>query len=107
MLAHVRKQQDESRPPSKFDVRGSASITDLADNVYTVWRNKPKEADSEAGTNAKSEEADCLLIIDKCRHGVWEGRVQLWFDRESQSYVERCGERPVAMRFHGVTEVSL
>ena len=71
LLAHVRKQQDESRPPSKFDVRGSASITDLADNVFTVWRNKPKEADRDNGFFAKADEADCLLIVDKCRHGSW------------------------------------
>jgi len=105
LLAHVRKQQDESRPPSKFDVRGSASITDLADNVYTVWRNKPKEADRESGANTKSDEADCLLIVDKCRHGAWEGRIQLWFDRDSQSYVERCEEQPIAMRFDDEMEV--
>jgi twinkle protein len=105
LLAHVRKQPDESRPPSKFDVRGSASITDLADNVLTVWRNKPKEADRESGGNAKSDEADCLLIIDKCRHGNWEGRIQLWFDRESQSYLEQQGEQPRAMRFGDDMEV--
>lgn len=107
LLAHVRKQPDESKPPSKFDVRGSASITDLADNVYTVWRNKAREADSASGSNTSSEDSDCLLIIDKCRHGTWEGRIQLWFDRDSQSYVERCGEHQATMRFHGVTEVSL
>jgi hypothetical protein len=46
-----------------------------------------------------------LLIVDKCRHGAWEGRIQLWFDRESQSYVERCEEQPAAMRFDDEMEV--
>ena len=105
LLAHVRKQQDESRPPSKFDVRGSASITDLADNVYTVWRNKPKELERDHGGFSKADEADCLLIIDKCRHGNWEGRIGLWFDRPSQSFLGEANERPKPMVFEGLEEV--
>lgn len=97
LLAHVRKQPDESKPPSKFDVRGSASITDLADNVFTVWRNKPKEAAHDKGEAGKADEPDVLLIVDKCRHGVWEGRIQLWFDRMSQSFLGEIGDHPKAM----------
>jgi len=105
LLAHVRKQQDESKPPSKFDVRGSASITDLADNVFTVWRNKPKEAERDNGGSSRAGDSDCLLIVDKCRHGTWEGRIQLWYDMPSQSFVGHEHERPKAMRFDDTTEV--
>ncbi len=105
LLAHIRKQPDESKPPSKFDVRGSASITDLADNVFTVWRNKPKEAEFDRCGSSRANEPDCLLIVDKCRHGAWEGRVQLWYDKASQSYLGDERERPRAMRFDDDQEV--
>lgn len=98
LLAHVRKGKDELQPPSKYDVRGSAAITDLADNVFTVWRNKAKEKARDENDLGKDGEADCLLIVDKHRHGEWEGRIQLWFDPASQSYVAHPEERPKAMK---------
>ncbi len=97
LLAHSRKGKDELTPPGKFDVRGSASITDLADNVFSVWRNKGKEEAQEKGDHSKDNEADALLIICKHRHGDWEGRIQLWFDRRSQSYQQTATEQPKAM----------
>jgi len=98
LLAHSRKGKDESTPPGKFDVRGSASITDLADNVFSVWRNKGKEEAQEKGDRSKDGEGDALLIVCKHRHGDWEGRIQLWFDRNSQTYLQTSTEQPKAMR---------
>lgn len=97
LLAHSRKGKDELTPPGKFDVRGSASITDLADNVFSVWRNRGKELAQEQGDHSKDSESDALLIVCKHRHGEWEGRVQLWFDRRSQSYLQSPTEQPKAM----------
>lgn len=98
LLAHSRKGKDELTPPNKYDVRGSASITDLADNVFTVWRNKGKEKSMDEGSLSMADEPDCLLIVDKRRHGSWEGRIKLWFDQGSQSYTEALNERPRAMK---------
>jgi twinkle protein len=98
LLAHSRKGKDELTPPGKFDVRGSASITDLADNVFSVWRNKGKEDAQQKGDHAKDSEADALLIVCKHRHGDWEGRIQLWFDRHSQTYQQTSIDQPQAMR---------
>lgn len=97
LLAHSRKVSDETKPPGKFDVRGSASITDLADNIFSVWRNKPKEDAQEKGDRSKDGEADALLNVCKHRHGDWEGRIQLWFDRRSQTYLQTATEQPKAM----------
>lgn len=94
LLAHVRKGKDEMAPPSKYDVRGSASITDLADNVFTVWRNKAKEKARADDDHSKDGDADCLLIVDKHRHGEWEGTIRLWFDPASQAYSEAEGAHP-------------
>jgi len=103
LLAHSRKGKDELAPPNKYDVRGSASITDLADNVFTVYRNKRKEKELAEG-NGNPEEFDALMIVDKHRHGEWEGRIQLWFDKGSQSYVERYNEQPKAMKLFAADE---
>ncbi len=97
LLAHSRKGKDELSPPNKYDVRGSASITDLADNVFVVYRNKRKEKELEEG-RGDPQEYDALMIVDKHRHGEWEGRIPLWFDKKSQSYVEHYNEQPKAMQ---------
>lgn len=97
LLAHSRKGKDELTPPGKFDVRGSASITDLADNVFSVWRNRGKELAQDDGRHDKDNEEDALLIVCKHRHGEWEGRVRLWFDRRSQIYLQSATEQPKAM----------
>lgn len=105
LLAHVRKGKDELAPPSKYDVRGSASITDLADNVFTVWRNKAKEKAFDETGVLRNDEPDCLLIVDKHRHGEWEGRIQLWFDKQSQSYMGSSSEQPEAMKLISESDV--
>jgi len=97
LLAHSRKVKDELTPPGKFDVRGSASITDLADNVFSVWRNRGKEMAQDEGRHDKDDDEDALLIVCKNRHGDWEGRIRLWFDRRSQTYVQHPQEHPKPM----------
>ena len=97
LLCHSRKGKDEFTPPGKHDVRGSASITDLCDNVFTVYRNKKKEQNMLDGKVESADDADCYLNVDKHRHGEWEGRIHLWFDKGSQSYVDVPGQQPKAM----------
>lgn len=104
LLAHSRKGRDELTPPGKFDVRGSASITDLADNVFSVWRNRGKELAQEEGIRSKDGEADALLTVCKHRHGDWEGRIQLWFNRSSQSYLQGPNDQPKAMALMAETD---
>lgn len=43
LVVHIRKKRDESEIPGKMDVKGSGAITDMVDNVFIIWRNKPKE----------------------------------------------------------------
>lgn len=104
LLAHSRKGKDELTPPGKFDVRGSASITDLADNVFSVWRNRGKELAQDEGRHDKDNDEDALLIVCKHRHGEWEGRIRLWFDRRSQTYLQSATEQPKAMRMLAETD---
>jgi twinkle protein len=96
VIHHVRKGENELSIPSKFDGKGSGAISDMADNWITCWRNKRKEhALATNPTDAKAmAEPDEILNIDKQRNGEWEGRIGLWFHKESMSYVERAGLSP-------------
>ena len=51
IVAHSRKTASEDEHASKFDVAGSANITNLVDNVLSVHRNKKREREVlEGGT---------------------------------------------------------
>lgn len=84
LVAHSRKAKDESQRPNKMDVKGSGTITDLVDNVITVWRNKGKEVEK----SVKFDEPDCMLICDKQRNGEWEGCVGLFYSPEFMRFDE-------------------
>ncbi|CAM4461007.1 MAG: hypothetical protein LEGION0403_FIIPPAGN_01331 [Legionella sp.] len=43
IVIHPRKGANESLPPGKLDNKGTGAISDLADNCFTIWRNKEKE----------------------------------------------------------------
>jgi twinkle protein len=85
LIAHCRKPQaGEEKPPTKYDLRGSAAISDQAHNVCMVWANKAKKAKQEAGVYdlQLGEEPDALVSVEKQRNGAWEGRVKLWFSED-------------------------
>lgn len=96
LVHHIKKLATEDQEPGKFDAKGSGSITDQVDNVLTVWRNKRKEKDQQAGKPVEAAEPDTLLICDKQRNGEWEGRVGLYFDRESNQFAAAFNSRPVS-----------
>lgn len=120
LVCHSRKRQDESEVPDKFDIKGTGALTDMVDNVFIVWRNKPKEqkaqgvsaraarAGLERGTRAgispprvdTSDERlkdgpDAILNCCKQREGEWEGYIKLWFDRRTLQYLESADAKPV------------
>lgn len=82
LVAHARKGQDESKAPRKMDVKGSGNIVNQADNLFSVWRNKPKEE----AEFSNEHDPDAILYIDKQRNGEWEGVLPLWYDRASLNY---------------------
>jgi twinkle protein len=91
LVHHIRKLANEEAQPDKMDVKGSGSITDQVDNLLLVWRNKKKERDKQAGKMVSLSEPDALLICDKQRNGEWEGRLQLWYEKDSQQFVGAAG----------------
>lgn len=99
LVCHARKGKDESEVPDKFDVKGTGALTDMVDNIFIVWRNKPKE---EKLRNSKNdfERANLQKIPDaiveccKQRNGEWEGKIKLWFEPASLQYLEAFGIGP-------------
>ncbi len=110
LVAHARKRDEgENQAPRKHDVRGSGAITDLADNVLAVYRNKPKEEllrenpsdDEEITVKGKKYKAsaikawpDAYLHCYKQREDGNEPSFKLWFDRESRQFLEAYHGKP-------------
>lgn len=107
LVAHARKRDGEHERPGKMDIKGTGAITDLAFNVISIWRNKPKEeAVQEYHRSGKlpkgvdsldelEDKMDALLSIEKARNVEdAEGRYPLWFDRSSMQYLAAADDRP-------------
>ena len=104
IVVHPRKGADESHPPGKLDNKGTGAISDLADNCFTIWRNKHKEQLLQcqtSGITLKPKEleylkgADCKWGCDKQRNGDWEGVFGFWFHTDSLQYLNKSDQKPV------------
>ena len=88
IVVHTRKPSESvERVPSKWDIKGSSSVTDLAHNVVTLWRNRAKEAEPTKYADAPGQ----VLDIQKQRNGEFEGKILLWFDPASMQFLDSSG----------------
>lgn len=100
LVTHSRKGKDESAPSGKMDVKGTGAITDLADTVLNIWRNKPKEEKLSLDDLPDLDRADLLAEPDmvmncnKQRNGEWEGQSLFWFDKQTTQFVPERGSQP-------------
>lgn len=107
LVHHVRKGDDDrnqEKPRGKDAIKGSGAITDQVDQVFVIWRNKAKERTIEQlrfqGMDVDPEtlkKPDCLILVEKNRHGEWEGRIPLWYLPNSLQYVGVPNGRPIAV----------
>lgn len=93
LVCHVRKPNGvgEEYKPNKFDVRGAGQLVDLCDNLVIVWKDKKRESMKGLNLDIKHQEyfdshSDQVLIIEKQRHGAWEGNVNLFFHNASLQF---------------------
>ena len=71
IVAHSRKTANEHDNASKFDVAGSANLTNLVDNVISVHRNKKREEEVLNGsldTEVMNQPPSAVYLL-KQRHG--------------------------------------
>jgi len=97
LVTHGKKPQngDESKPMSKYDMRGAAAISDQCPNVAVVWANMAKklklEENRQAGRTSEEEllaQPDALLAVRKQRNSGWEGTLKFWFDENSLRFTD-------------------
>lgn len=94
VITHCRKPNagDESKLPTRYEIRGSSAISDQAQNVVVVWMNKAKFAKLEINRNdIDALDQPCAVVkVDKQRNGRWEGKIQLWHHEQSLRF---CDDR--------------
>ena len=93
LIAHCKKPQGaeaETRPPTKYDIRGSSAISDQSHNVLMVWANKAKQAESERKEPRPEvmSQHDAIVVIDKQRNGSTEGKFGMYFDARTLRFVD-------------------
>lgn len=92
LIAHCRKPHngDESKPPSKHDIRGSAAIADQAANIVTVWYDRARLVKLDRFPSDESElsKPAALVTVEGQRNGAWEGRLEYWQDERSMRFTD-------------------
>ena len=90
VVAHCRKPLNETQVPTKYDIRGSAAISDQAHNVITVWADKAKKDKllSDPHNEALLAKPDAAVTIEKQRNSHFEGRLKYWFDELSFRFTD-------------------
>lgn len=100
LVCHVRKPSNENHTFDKTDVKGTGAITDLADTVLLVRRNKIKEREAALAQQGKKhnaealEEPDTYLDIGKQRNGGNEVCKGLWFVRGCEQFTRHPDQKP-------------
>ena len=101
LVHHLKKPSKEGDMPDKHDTKGSGSITDQVDNLFMVWRNKPKEDEyrSKGGRSTKQIEPDSYLLCRKQRNyeGSADGEpiISLWRHADAGQFVAEQGGYPL------------
>ncbi len=107
LVTHSRKADSEEKPTGKMDVKGTGAITDLADNLFIIWRNKLREKalqkQDRQGRIALDEKEQkylalpaSILCLEKQRNGEgWEGQVPLYLDSRSHQFTQTESESPL------------
>jgi twinkle protein len=81
IIAHPRKG-DEEKPVNRFCISGSGDISNQADNIVSVWRNKAKERNEKTWSKY-----DAVILCDKQRETGWEGYITLDFAKNIEQYL--------------------
>ena len=95
LVHHIRKLQSEEIQPSKTDLKGSGSIADQVDNVFLVWRNKKKENARRNNDDYDEKQPDMFLMCQKQRNGEAEEFYGMYFEHNSQQFVDTLGGQPI------------
>jgi twinkle protein len=98
LVLHIRKKEDESKVPGKMDIKGTGAITDMVDNLFIWWRNKPKELLKQGGESPKrgstNNQSDAVLNCEKQRETGIEPMVGLYWHGDSCQFLTSENDPP-------------
>lgn len=109
LVCHMRKPA-AGHKSGKHDIRGAAEITDLADNVLVISRNKSKEVAQEKSNHGRTlsdkelsrlEEPDTFLHVEKNRKTGDERGIGLWFNKDANQFTCNTARRPMYFEMKG------
>ncbi len=94
LVAHARKLSRDTKKAGKVDVKGTGTITDMADNVFILHRNKAKEEKQDETGEKNVTDPDTILYVDKQREMGWEGSLRFFFDKQFETFYDINEENP-------------
>ena len=103
IVHHMRKIEDERKVPSKMDVMGGISISNLVDYLFIVWKNKDRARHMAVPERFRTSNPEleqmpgAYLICDKNRSTGVERTYGLWFDTDAQQFLDGIKKRPTPM----------
>jgi twinkle protein len=86
LVAHPRKSFKDTDRPDKMDIAGSGDITNLADNVFALYRLSPEEKKKMDEDGFDS--ADTVLSVLKNREWGFEPRIEFHFNPDTKTFIE-------------------
>lgn len=104
LVCHMRKSSSHITTNSKDDIRGAGEITDLADNVFILMRNRDKEEAVRRKEKGKPlqqkdidllEQPDSFLAVGKNREYGEEPTFGMWFHKLSQQFIPSDANQPM------------
>jgi twinkle protein len=114
VVAHMKKGETEDKPSGKWGIKGSGGITDMADTVIEVWRNKPRERaiaraalpDATPLDEKFASQPDAMLLVHKQRATGKEPMVNLWFDPTTTQFLSGPDHTPRPMLEFSATAIA-
>lgn len=108
LVAHMKKGQSEDELSGKWGVKGSGGITDMAQTVVEIWRNKARERAKEVAdrdgvplpekyAEGGVRDMDMLLKVHKQNETGDEPQWSFWHDQRTGQFVGSPHEQPKPM----------
>lgn len=97
LVHHARKPSSSRERLTRYDAKGSGSISDQVWNVYIIERNREREEHITNGTlegSGQEDKHDVYFRVDAQRNGRYEGTLGFWRHADSMSLVEQPCTRP-------------
>jgi len=97
LVTHARKSPvgQKNYFPDKFDIAGSAAISNLAFNILIVHLNEEKKCDIDNNKPTSYTDPDGYLRVAKQRNGEFTGVCKFWYHSESLQWTEEYSDLPM------------